>query len=1322
MSFLSGFSSIFSTEDERARQDREAKQRQRLALQDAAHFRQQAEQITLPFQAEVFRREADAKIKGLELRLNQDKAKKEGMAFRQFADETVAKKLGGLFGGDSEMRSRRQEAEAARNQSALNLNVTQQGGSGYYQGNERLVRPTVPPDLSDTGLAFGAGQVPGMVQRSGIQTTPEEVARLQRYGPGVAQGLIEQGNIGPAVDIGSQHYGPEGAPPPIIGKIPGFRSLPEMAATLGTAGLGSGGALMKAGMFGGGTGGGYLGREVGGTPGEVIGTLGGALLGGAVAPKIGRALTETIQARPGGFMNEAGGTQLPGAPLKPSTPASTSTLASVLDAPVDEKMQVTVARRFNGEVHQEGDQLRIFRDDSLKLARQNRIPLSHNRTPDAERLFNALETGDTTALVQGEADLVSRLRYALKLEEDAMLAVDPEFSSRLLDDYFPHLFKKTTQTPRNIPSRTGAAPSFIRGRRLEGGIGDILANRADLDLRTWNPVDYVNMRIAEGIKYRAALTLRNRLEAKGFAVAQSAAPEGWIVPQHPIFQGNQFRRITPRNATTAENAAEIVRARSERLGERATRLEQMAPDEMVGGLTVRESMATPPEVAKYLDHVFGASAFGDSLPLHVIRTLSSSAKMVKVFGGLFQHVDYTLRQLGMGIGEAASGRVTMAPRSVGVSLRATLRGFVPGLDNRMLRFDVTDPTRAALTRNGIQLDGGLDIMERSFRDLLAEPGFLTRAGVTDNRATKMAKAAIDYISSGAYLKAHREHVLSAGEMHVKRFMQAGDSLDLAAAKAAKLTNEQFSALPQWQSVFQNPTTRDALRTVFFSPNEAEAWWRNFLKPARGVVRRDIGEVGAGVRFYGGIMGSTVVMANMIHMASTGELLPSDRYNPMDTSRKSPLGIPFTYNTRFLRPTLPFKGPLGQDVYLDLLGQADTPLRWALDPLFGTKSRLSVPASVAVQTAPMLSGQPGRTFSGAPIHTEDVPGYAASIVAPMPAQSFIEERSRIGTGGAGLQAGGLNVSSEPLREMIGRRYEEITGRPFNPEVNYIDARQMPELKPLFDELTRRGIEFESPGAMETAQRQQFLAETEVNAHLPEKARGVVSNRPGAGIAFTDAYKDLQTAAANAVGVDMLGEDLNAPETPEGQALQAYRDLDPSDYFDSTTYETDWGGFFAERDRLKKALPPVTQKALDSRLLSQDTDVQRAEPRYKAAAQLNSAYHDIPKYSGLNPEESDHVDAALRKAEYLRVSSGVDPSRISVRSLLPEITKGLNPNEEEYVILLVTRGERARTALVNPEKDVLALKNPDLFYFGFVSPSSLTLRERAALPDYILQGTQ
>jgi hypothetical protein len=311
MSFLSGYANIFSHEDERARQDREQKQRQRLALQDAAHFRQQAEQITLPFQAEVFRREADAKIKGLELRLNQDKAKKEGMEFRQFADQTVAKKLGGLFGGDSELRSRRQEAEAARNQSALNLNVTQQGGSGYYQGNERLIRPTVPPDLSDTGQAFGSGLVPGMVQRSGIQSTPEEVRRLQAYPPEVAAGLIEQGNIGPVTDIGSPHYGAEGAPLPIVGDIPGFRTLPEAAATIGTAGLGSGGALMKLGMLGGGTGGGYAGREVAGTPGEIIGTLGGALVGGAVAPKIGRALTEAVQARPGGLMNEAGGTRLP---------------------------------------------------------------------------------------------------------------------------------------------------------------------------------------------------------------------------------------------------------------------------------------------------------------------------------------------------------------------------------------------------------------------------------------------------------------------------------------------------------------------------------------------------------------------------------------------------------------------------------------------------------------------------------------------------------------------------------------------------------------------------------------------------------------------------------------------------------------------------------------------------------------------------------------------------------------------------------------------------------------------------------------------------
>ena len=51
-----------------------------------------------------------------------------------------------------------------------------------------------------------------------------------------------------------------------------------------------------------------------------------------------------------------------------------------------------------------------------------------------------------------------------------------------------------------------------------------------------------------------------------------------------------------------------------------------------------------------------------------------------------------------------------------------------------------------------------------------------------------------------------------------------------------------------------------------------------------------------------------------------------------------------------------------------------------------------------------------------------------------------------------------------------------------------------------------------------------------------------------------------------------------------------------------------------------------------------------------------------------------------------------------------------------------GERHRPekSIYDPRRDELALNNPDLVYFGFVSPTSLGLAQRALLPDYILQG--
>ena len=90
-----------------------------------------------------------------------------------------------------------------------------------------------------------------LLDQSGIAMTPAERRRLMNQGPDVVKALIEQGNVGPVADIGSPRTGPEGAPLPVVGDIPGFRTLPEAAATIGTAGIGLGaGSLAQTALRG----------------------------------------------------------------------------------------------------------------------------------------------------------------------------------------------------------------------------------------------------------------------------------------------------------------------------------------------------------------------------------------------------------------------------------------------------------------------------------------------------------------------------------------------------------------------------------------------------------------------------------------------------------------------------------------------------------------------------------------------------------------------------------------------------------------------------------------------------------------------------------------------------------------------------------------------------------------------------------------------------------------------------------------------------------------------------------------------------------------
>ena len=141
-----------------------------------------------------------------------------------------------------------------------------------------------------------------------------------------------------------------------------------------------------------------------------------------------------------------------------------------------------------------------------------------------------------------------------------------------------------------------------------------------------------------------------------------------------------------------------------------------------------------------------------------------------------------------------------------------------------------------------------------------------------------------------------------------------------------------------------------------------------------------------------------------------------------------------YNTKFLRTELPGRGPGGRKLYLDILGQADTPFRWVFDPVFATQSRLAQIPKLAIDIVTLSAG-------GVPAFAEKVESipdalkFAAQQVSPISISGLVgTERGRIGLGGAGTQVGGFNVSAAPLRERLARAWGKETGSPCNPETD------------------------------------------------------------------------------------------------------------------------------------------------------------------------------------------------------------------------------------------------------------------------------------------------
>jgi hypothetical protein len=158
-----------------------------------------------------------------------------------------------------------------------------------------------------------------------------------------------------------------------------------------------------------------------------------------------------------------------------------------------------------------------------------------------------------------------------------------------------------------------------------------------------------------------------------------------------------------------------------------------------------------------------------------------------------------------------------------------------------------------------------------------------------------------------------------------------------AAQAADEVNVLYSTLANWQTAFQGKGLKYISRQAIFSTNESESWIRAMFRTVKGPSK------GLYIRRWIGLFIFGAAFGNLINMYSTrneeGALIPGWIGRPMDAIAYLPVTMDqpntwlpggFGYNSRFMAPQLPWRGRNGQPIYLDIMGQFDTPLRWILE--------------------------------------------------------------------------------------------------------------------------------------------------------------------------------------------------------------------------------------------------------------------------------------------------------------------------------------------------------------------------------------------------------
>uniref|UniRef100_A0A6M3J3A2 Large polyvalent protein associated domain-containing protein n=1 Tax=viral metagenome TaxID=1070528 RepID=A0A6M3J3A2_9ZZZZ len=966
--------------------------------------------------------------------------------------------------------------------------------------------------------------------------------------------------------------------------------------------------------------------------------------------------------------------------------------------------------------------------------------------PILDALYNALHNPSKVAtgeiqIPKGFENVYKELRNLADWDTASRIDFDPEAAT--LEDWFFRGWKPPEGMVTGAPKgQLGTKPKVLKAPRVDATYQEM--RDAGFEPLFWNPAQQWGYRHNIGEAYREQMQLVSYLKSLDSDLirpdAGGPAPEGWRVPRiGPAFEGKPFA------TKDADGKPAVMFTRR---------------------------WIVPDRTANLLETMFGTrpnigtiNLGGKTInPLDVIDWIAFVPKRAKLLLSFFQHMDFLTRAGGGTWGKAiddithgkplkAATAILRYPKTVGEILHAN---FSPG-KRLSLAEQMDDTTPIIQGRPGITLKGimeaGLSTMDETIlssdmdklmRSIADDKGFWDTLKGAGSSVVDMESAMRRGLFGGTYPAAMMTDIKNnIAVMMVRQHPTATDKQ--INGYIAKETNKKYSTLPPEQSVVQNKFIREVLRRITFSFGESEALLRQATSMLHGPNKRFWMKQNLGVALF------VLVVANIIHFASTGEPLPKERYVPIAKDNYGPL--PFGYNTKFLSPTIPLKGRGNTEITVDLMGQMDTAFR-VLNPAFFMSSRFSVPVRAAINQvsgtdfygAPIDDVGPGGVYSRtaqlaidmfAPIGVGGIATEAVREYVPGTSELIPRAEDRLGMGGLALQATGVNLRAEGTIELLDRYaresgYQKRDGTPV--EVwDDLEPKQVKELEKeieLQKELDVRSetsIERNVPNAtsfaeMDKIDQRYYLQEEALGEEYLEAARSGFTT----GITheeFRDQYRKIQSDRSLAKSENLPDEYKNEnelPKDPNKRALAEYYQA-----FDKATTKSgrlDWNlldkimaglnsgwtpeqkSYIEENTGLREHPPLIAEYRKDMELLADywnvpENDV-KSGPRSLMQVARESGTGKAPLRSQADTriamrKADPAIDAALvRWYGYKPVNS----TAVATKSLMQVAREsGVTPTPPKQPSPISKQGASATWQTIWPELNSTSLKALDELWF-------------------------